>query len=224
MTTVKIIGDVHGRFNQYEKLITGVEHSRQVGDFGVGFFKWDLHDMVIVPLANPPYDIIMKGDHKFIRGNHDNPIVSRQQRYYIPDGYYEVIDNEKILYVGGALSIDKLWRKQGLDWWADEELSYSDLQNIIDKAKEEQPTVIISHDCPEFVAKNMEFVSGRQKLDINSRTRYALEMIYEFCKPKLHIFGHWHYSYSNIINKTKFICLDELEYVDIDFNTIGKLK
>ena len=52
-----IIGDVHGKINEYLQLIKNRKHSIQLGDFGVGFV-----DIPELPI-----------NHRFIRGNHDNP-------------------------------------------------------------------------------------------------------------------------------------------------------
>jgi hypothetical protein len=54
MTSIRFIGDVHGKWKQYKNIIKDVPVTRQVGDFGVGFMKWDLHEMVRVPTSNPP--------------------------------------------------------------------------------------------------------------------------------------------------------------------------
>lgn len=214
---IRFIGDVHGKFDRYKKLIAEVDHSRQVGDFGVGFFRYDKYEGGKIPLSNPPYDQIMRGDHKFIRGNHDNPAVCAQQKYWIPDGTIEIINGTKILYIGGALSVDREWRTEGLDWWADEELSHFKLQCFADLYQVEKPDVVVTHDCPEFVALEMERASGRRKLDINSITRQAFQIMHEIHQPKLWIFGHWHYDFNQVLKGTRFICLNELSFIDIEF-------
>jgi hypothetical protein len=38
-------------------------------------------------------------------------------------------------------------------------------------------------------------------------------------KPKLWIFGHWHVPFDEVIAGTRFICLPELAYIDIDTST-----
>lgn len=216
MTVYRFIGDVHGKFKQYKNIIKDVEVSRQVGDFGVGFMKWDYHENEKVFTTNPPYDHIMKGDHKFIRGNHDNPIVCQQQSYWIPDGTIEVVNGVKLMYVGGGISIDKDWRTEGFDYWADEELSYHKLQGIIDLYDVEKPDIMVSHEIPEEITKVIEIVSGRQKLNIDSRTRDAFQTMFENHQPKLWIHGHWHCTYRKEVNGTLFIGLNELEYLDIN--------
>src|SRR5215475_1197882 len=104
------IGDVHGKFEPYKRLIKDRRDTIQVGDMGVGFQGWRNGELVY--LTNPPYDRMVEGNHRFIRGNHDNPGVCRQQRQWIADGAVE----GDMMFVGGAFSIDREWRTEGLDW------------------------------------------------------------------------------------------------------------
>jgi hypothetical protein len=70
------------------------------------------------------------------------------------------------MYIGGALSIDKAHRTEGLNWWVDEELSIQEMNSIFDKYIKEKPDIMVTHDCPEEIAVMMEQWSGRRKLDI----------------------------------------------------------
>lgn len=214
MTTIRFIGDIHGKWDGYKGIIKDVPISRQVGDFGVGF-KYRDRDGEIKNSSNPPYDHIIKGDHKFIRGNHDCMHVCNQQSYWIKDGTIEIVDGWKIMYIGGALSIDKAWRTEGLDWWSDEELSIYAMNNIIDNYLIEKPDILVTHDCPEEIAVMMETWAGRKKLDIPSRTRQAFQSMFELFQPQLHIYGHWHFNIDKIYKGTRFMCLGELSYTDI---------
>ena len=49
-----------------------------------------------------------------------------------------------------------------------------------------------------------------------SRTRQALQAMWSAHSPELWIFGHWHKSFDHVLRGTRFICLAELEYIDID--------
>jgi hypothetical protein len=111
-----VIGDVHGGFRQYKRLIKGVPASIQVGDMGVGFMRIragiERSDGAgdVQYLANPPHYAMLPG-HRFIRGNHDNPGVCRRHSQWIPDGHVE----GHTMFIGGALSIDRQWRVEGYD-------------------------------------------------------------------------------------------------------------
>ena len=50
----------------------------------------------------------------------------------------------------------------------------------------------------------------------SSRTRQALDAMFDIHKPDLWLFGHWHDSQDRNVMGTRFICLNELEYKDIE--------
>ena len=216
----RIIGDIHGKFNEYAFYNLDVgrtrhmgdpvppERSIQVGDFGIGFYTSYWHDMV--------NDWMMKNpNHRFIRGNHDNPAKCFEMANWIYDG---VVEND-VMYVGGAWSIDHAMRTEGLDWWRDEELSVSQFNAIIDIYQNVKPRVMITHDCPTAIAWEM-FVSRGDTLagtkQIKTRTGEALQAMWEMHKPEHWIFGHWHNTRDITLLGTKFQCLGELEYIDIE--------
>jgi predicted phosphodiesterase len=189
---MRYIGDVHGNRNQnmskYIKLTTEVESSIQVGDFGAGF----------IPL--PDLDV----NHRFIRGNHDDPAICAASQNWIPDG----TSQGEMFFVGGAYSVDRDDRIIGRDWWPDEEISWGRLDEIIDLFAKAKPKIMITHDCPRDVAIGFWH-------HLRSRTASALQAMFEIHQPELWIFGHHHTSVQQVVNGTKFICLAELEYIDL---------
>lgn len=120
------------------------------------------------------------------------------------------------MYVGGALSVDRGGRTEGYNWWADEELSIAELYAMTDKYLEIRPRVMVTHDCPEDVGVIINAASGRDKIRYPSRTRQAFQSMWSAHSPQLWVFGHWHHSFDHVFNGTRFICLAELEYRDID--------
>lgn len=221
MTTkklVRIIGDIHGKIYDYRSysLVTGIrarhivepEYSVQVGDFGIGFFSAFWHEREIEWQKEHP-------QHRFIRGNHDDPALCKTMPGYIADG---TIEND-VMYIGGAYSIDKDWRTPGIDWWPDEELSYEELDKMFDKYVEAKPRVMITHDCPTQVAYEM-FISKGLGMEgvpvIQTRTAQAFQAMWEEHKPEEWYFGHWHNTRNMTIDGTKFQCLGELDYIDVE--------
>lgn len=198
---IRFIGDIHANFKRYMDIVNDFDGDTiQVGDFGVGFA--------------PVPELELR--HRFIRGNHDNPVLCRDQNMpwslnYIPDGMWNTND---MFFVGGALSIDQHLRTDGLNWWRDEELSYGEFTKILADYSDLKPDVMVTHDCPESIAKQL--FDGQGKIFLPSITRNALQAALEIHEPKLWIFGHWHQSVDVTINNTRFICLNELEYKDIE--------
>ena len=208
---IRFIGDVHGKFTRYRKLIRGVDNSIQVGDFGVGFRNTTTDK----ECGNPPFDAMAKGQHLFIRGNHDNPSACKRHPFWIRDGG-SAFGRDDIFCVGGASSIDKHRRVENYDWWHDEELSYGQLCNVMDIYEIVKPRIVVSHECPESVICRITHERGIVKYDYPCTTRKCFDNMLEIHKPDLWVHGHWHLS-SHIVHKgVEIISLGELEYVDLD--------
>lgn len=205
---VRLIGDVHGKFGYYKRLIKSIENSIQLGDMGVGFRDWPHGDFQ----PNPPYDAIKLGNHRFIRGNHDNPAVCKQQSYYIPDGTVE----GDVMLIGGALSIDRAYRTEGFSWWADEELSIGELSDLVDLYVRTKPRVMLTHDCPESVVDQTLKAFNMERYNDPSRTRQAFQSMFDFHQPELWVHGHWHVRLDHVWGTTRFVCLEELGILDIE--------
>ena len=211
---MRFIGDVHGKWKQYKRIIKDVDDSIQVGDLGVGFYS--KRGPKVGQIAdNPPHYAMVRGNHRFIRGNHDNPFECSKHSQWIEDGYHDEVND--IFFVGGALSIDKAFRIEDWDWWSDEELSTEVLYNLLDKYLLIKPKIMVTHDCPDSVS---DILFLRQRFKEKSRTGQALTAMFNACQPKLWIHGHWHIPSDTNINGTRFICLGELEYIDIDLKQV----
>ena len=198
---MKAIGDVHGKFDRYLELIHDPNSTLptiQVGDFGI--FTSETRE-ALEPLIAPTR-------HFVIRGNHDNlSELSKMKNIFVPDG--TMIYNT--LFIGGASSIDRNLRTAGVDWWPDEQLTHKTTQEILAKIKENDPTVVISHDAPHRIVQEMFGV------DSYDNTRMYLDDIYMNCQPDLWIFGHWHKRQRMVKQHPKFrhrdttfVCLEEL--------------
>lgn len=211
MKTIRFIGDVHGRYEPYKKLIAKVPRSIQVGDMGVGFRRVDGYRAGEI-YSNPPHYAMVAGDHRFIRGNHDNPEECRKHSQWIPDGRVE----GNMMFIGGATSIDKHMRQEGYNWWPAEQLSPDALATLIEVYENIKPEIMVTHECPQSL---VQCFIGHYKVELEpggTDTRKALEMMLAIHRPKLWIFGHWHQSLDFAQNGTRFICLAELEHKDIE--------
>jgi predicted phosphodiesterase len=205
----RFIGDIHGKWLEYLNVLhdpkNSCSRSIQVGDFGLGFDE------------RPKYvDEVMNGmskeghNHRFIRGNHDNPSACKECPLWIPDGTIE----GDVMFVGGAGSIDKDWRNPGIDWWDDEELSYNELGDIIKLYDDTKPKIMVTHDFPGILKFDMFGISPKD--GFNTRTDRAFTTMFEIHKPDLWIFGHYHKTKSKVILGTEFMCLGELEWIDLN--------
>lgn len=212
------IGDVQGRYERYRQIIAGAPRSIQVGDLGVGLCPPKGADAD--EYSELPLDAMIRGNHRFIRGNHDNPTGCRAHSQWIADGHFE----NGVMFLGGALSVDRALRTEGYDWWPDEELSAAELKRLCLTYRDRKPRVMVTHDCPEEVASvilmRIPFL-GTEKQEFPSRTRYALQEMWGAHAPELWIFGHYNLSFDQVPHSgrragTRFIGLADLECREID--------
>lgn len=174
MKDVFLLGDIHCNFSVIAIWIKENQITNtiivQVGDFGIGFANSQADviqqlDNLLIETRNILY---------VIRGNHDNPscftgnsnvIVSIYNRlgevdctdlqhtirnlkatHLLPDYTVLDINDEKWLFIGGAISIDRKARVLGTSYWMDEVFVY-------DEAKVSSLTGIdrvVTHSSPDF--------------------------------------------------------------------------
>lgn len=190
---ILIIGDSHGKIQKYHEIIKNVKKSICVGDFG---FKtqWDWLKKENI---NPD-------NHKINMGNHDY-LPYLNSPYSLGNWNYW----NEIFTIRGANSIDKHLRNEGLDWFSNEELSYSEGNDVIDNYVKIKPKIVVSHDCPVVVVKELFGITDK------SITRQILQSCFDEHQPEIWLFGHHHSKKDYIINNTRFICLEELETFEI---------
>jgi len=206
---IVIIGDVHGKTQQYQKMLRqkydGVR-TLQIGDMGIGFKGVGLHEM---PL-----------NHRWFRGNHDDPEKCKQNVNYLGKDDFGFLPEDNLFWLAGAFSIDRIFRVEGVSWWSGEELSYNQLQAAIDLYKSVKPRFVISHEAPTVAAKNMlHTLSGdyfAAKMDCTmSRTAEALQVMFDAHQPEQWVFGHYHVDRSFVWQGTKFTCVAELSTYEL---------
>lgn len=199
------IGDVHGKYQQYKTLIKSTPNTIQVGDMGIGFRRWPHGEFS----SNPPYDAMVETNARFIRGNHDNPDVCARHTQWIPDGTIQ----DDVMFIGGAFSIDRIYRNEDFNWWKNEELNEEVFLRLLEIYNTSKPTVMVTHDCPLSVIPMMH----SHHWDDKSITQVSLQKMLEAHKPKLWVYGHHHKSFDMVIEGTRFVCLAELEIKDLQW-------
>jgi len=200
---IRIIGDVHGLIWDYIEIIKGVDKSIQLGDMG---FKNQYTFMQKLMLEKE----IKSVDHLFVPGNHDdyNHLPSNS----LGDFGHKKIGQHKVMWIRGALSIDKKLRTSDVDWWQEEELSYNRGQDAINLYNEILPDIVLSHNCPFKILSNL-YGTAHKEVTI---TGQILDTCFEAHQPKMWLFGHHHQDKTFEIGRTTFKCLDELSYVDLE--------
>ena len=210
-----IISDVHGQFDLLRRRMKEMrlkfpnDTMCQIGDMGIGFPKSQSTDF-------PKH-------FKFFRGNHDNPEICRAHPNYLGDFGSFDMDGLNAFFVGGAWSIDRHLRKEGVSWWEGEELTIPELNQALDEYIAAKPDIMLTHDGPSpathYILNRFALQTQawyKEQSVIPTRTGQALSEMFRSHKPKLWIFAHWHVNFEKIIDGTKFICMEELGSVRIE--------
>ncbi len=208
---IKIIGDIHGKFDAYKKVIADAEYSIQIGDFGF--------DMHWSKLARHKID---PDRHRIIPGNHDDyeyiANSARAKEWTFGKDYgMQNFKGLDFFFVRGAWSIDKSYRTPEYDWWEAEEISADDLDLAIEEFCDVKPDIMITHECPGATFDGISQVIFGVMWRPN-RTSQALQRMWDVHKPKLWFFGHWHKTGFWSIRNTDFVCLGELDSVDYEID------
>jgi hypothetical protein len=183
----------------------GLDCSLQLGDMGV---SWDED---VEALQN------ISMQHRFIRGNHDNPELCRTIPNFIGDWGYD--EHTDIFWVGGGFSIDaavrqrdmKLKRVKGPIWWPDEEIAKKEHKKIREVYAKAEPRILVSHEGPPAV-KSVVLPWEHAKHRINSDTEGLLYDLWCMYPPDLWICGHYHRKAEWNAGKTDFVVLNEMKF------------
>ena len=206
MPNIVFIGDVHGLMDKYQRLLLKfMEPTIQIGDMGVGFRKngaWITTDF-------------LDSKDRWFHGNHDDPSMCEKEKGYL--GRFGVTP-EGVFFVSGAFSVDAFYRKAGIDWWPNEQLNYGEMEEALDLYKATKPDIVATHDCPRSMYQFMLNKIGKPQGPLyENSTSHALEAMFNFHQPKVWVFGHWHTSIDQQIGDTRFICLNELEPITLEW-------
>ena len=200
---MKICGDCHGLIDFYKEKIEHLEgegiHSILLGELG---FKKQ-HDWFIKSgLAK---------NNKILFGNHDYwPYLDNEYSL----GRYKSLPEYNMFAIAGAFSIDKQWRLEGRDWWKEEEATLDEEHKIQMAYEQAKPDIVISHDAPSSIIIPL-FNYGYLFPD-GQRTNNLLQRLLNIHRPKVWIFAHHHKTKDQTIDGTRFICLDELQTIDLE--------
>lgn len=200
MNKLTIIGDCHGRYDDYVKICKEAEKrgnkTIQLGDMGFLYEHFEKNEL-------------SENNHVFIPGNHDNYDLIGECKNSLGDFGVCTINGLKFFFIRGAYSIDKFYRTPGFDYWTQEELNGKQMAEAIELYERTKPQYVFSHTAPDSIKPKLV------ARPFNSRTEFALEIMLKAWQPARWIFGHFHKDMTFKVGKTEFTCLNELSYIDI---------
>lgn len=210
---ILVVGDVHADFDALQAVIshTNAQLILQVGDFGY----WPEHSLHRLPSAGFR---TMRGELvtvHFCDGNHeDHPalrrLVKTGQTEIAPGIHYQsrgsviqLLDGRRVLFAGGADSVDKKLRVKGKSWFPGELLKKAEVRKFPDTSVD----IIISHAAPACVPLPAMLADGKYA----DPAREGLELLRLKYQPKLWFFGHYHEAFSVNIDGCSFVGLGRID-------------
>lgn len=223
---ITVVGDVHGKFDDYHNIVRNTEYSIQLGDSGFGKFWNNLH-----------YNKIDPDRHKIICGNHCDYDIAPHSPHYLGDFGEVILGSVTAFFVRGGLSIDRVYRVgEELSggpktWWSQEELNFSQMLECMALYNKVKPEIVISHvPAAQFTHKILGNKSDAilQKFKFHSGFRENHQLLgdelIKIHKPKMWISGHLHASFQGLVNDVYIIALRELETFNLTADAAKQLS
>ena len=195
--------------------LTEKDHLIITGDFGFPFLPSDISEYEVSNgregeysyhikyLRERPYTIL------FIEGNHDNhDWWSRQEVtdmfggkvqihphatnvIHLMRGEMYMIEDRSFFTFGGAMSVDKPFRTEGVSWWSGEEASSEDMQHARDVLEKNayKADYIITHTLPHSIIAETPLLSHKKS---SCKTAGFLDEILERVTYDKWFCGHFH--------------------------------
>ena len=138
----------------------------------------------------------------FVDGNHENfdrlysyPVVDfhggkahqlSSSIFHLMRGEIFDFNNQKFFVMGGAHSVDKMYRKEGISWWPQEVPTQEEFNHGLDNLEKVNYHIdyVLSHEVSNSIIDGWHY-------DHDEITCY-FEVIDAMCKPKIHFAGHHH--------------------------------
>jgi len=211
---IRIVGDIHNKYECYFNIIKDCEYSIQIGDMGFDYRSlYEVHSL----------------KHVFFGGNHDNYDKYDEADHSMGD--YGHIFDKSIFFVRGAWSIDGKSRQQRMKndftcpkiWWEQEELSLEVLDKAVEEYAKVKPRIMLTHEAPfsilPFMNLRLSFAQsfGYDTNHIPTKTNLALERMLQIHKPEIWCHGHFHTDFNRVIDGIHFMCLtaDYINYPNL---------
>ena len=209
-----ITGDTHGDFNRVTKFCFEQNTSTKdtliiLGDSGINYYKDSRAVALKRRLSMLPITIFsIYGNHEERPENipsyktkwYKGGIVYYEEEYpnllFAKDGEIFDLDGKKTIVIGGAYSIDKIYRlRMGYNWYPDEQPSDTIKEYVETQLANNNWTVdvVLSYTAPLKYEPTEFFMQGIDQSKVDKSTERWLNMIEGRLKYKRWYFGHYHH-------------------------------
>jgi len=209
---IYLTGDTHGRFERIAQFCDKMSTTKEdvliiLGDAGINFYCNRTDQRKKEQLSKLPITLLC------IHGNHERRpeslgiygeqewhggIVYVEERYpnilFAKDGEVYDLNGKKTIVIGGAYSIDKARRIEGLSWWPDEQPSEA-IKERVEKKLEEmgwKVDIVLSHTTPLKYEPVEVFIRGVDQSKVDKSTELWLESIENRLEYQRWYCAHYH--------------------------------
>jgi len=226
-----ILGDVHGYWTAMNVTIAkairqhpDITHIVQVGDLGYGWPRSEPFKASRAYFDDEAMAIYNAAEKLWIDGNHENHdridgergygvYVQRPEKWmpdwtYMPRGSVLEVDGYRVMFFGGAASVDKHTRIEGVSWWPQENITYSQVAETLEK-ENGKIDALFSHEHAARIPYSDEHHKSEHA--ISKGNRAMLDVIVETYQPEFCFFGHHHYGDCGIVDGMEWYCCPIIE-------------
>lgn len=215
---ITVLGDTHGRWEALHWLINNQYHRNpiirawaeeydleiiilQVGDFG---FYWPHMENKGRIQNEAPYAKDGRIKIYWCAGNHEHwgklgqmeKKEPEKEFFEVDEGIYyarfgavlTLVNGLRVMFAGGAESIDKAMRTPYVDWWPQEGISTQDMARLPEGGRENKVHWVVSHTAP----MGFQLIGAFFKEKKWEPSRKKLELIRRAMGPWRWFFGHFH--------------------------------
>jgi len=208
-------GDIHGEFETIVYKLNNCTDTVLIvcGDIGMGFHREEYYHLTFKKLN---MKLSRNNNHLVMfRGNHDDPeyfdgkFKKYRHIHIIPDYTIVSAAEVNVLCVGGAVSIDRLYRLNmelrggRKTYWGERELPYYD-EKQLDEINRQYPNkirIVATHTCPSFAypttKQNIQgwLQADRDLNELVDTERNVMDKIFARLQPAQSHLTDWYYGH-----------------------------
>lgn len=227
---VLITGDIHGRLGRLQQIDTTLYPPEEtaliiLGDAGFNYYLDSRDKRMQRQACQSGYTFYcVRGNHEarpadidsitiiyddFVRGEVEYDPNFPNIRYFLDGGSY-VINDQRVLVIGGAYSVDKEYRLlQGWQWFENEQLSDLECENILNSICDRiNYHFVLTHTCPYSWEPRELFLSMIDQSKVDDSTERWLEEVEKKVHYDFWLFGHFHGN--KIVNSNAAMLYDKV--------------
>lgn len=210
---VYITGDTHRDFDRISQFCNEHNTSKDdiliiLGDAGINYYCNIMDTLLKEELSELPITLFcIHGNHEerpYETGMYEEKIWQGGVAYiedafpnliFAKDGEIYDFNNQKVLAIGGAYSVDKYYRlANGLNWFETEQPD-DEIKEYVEEQLEKvnwKVDIVLSHTVPIEFEPTWAFISGIDQSKVDKSTEKWLQKIYDNLECDMWYAGHYH--------------------------------